>query len=121
MAQQRRTFQPEFKLRVAKMITEQGLSISQVSKDMNLSETTVRTWVTQLRADTQGTLGMGKPITPEQLRIRQLEQENRQLKQDNELLKNPPPGAPRSCRRTNSSRPRLAAYPRGEAVCFLVA
>ena len=69
------------------MITEQGLSISQVSKDMDLSETAVSNWVTQLRADTQGTPGMGKPITPEQLRIRQLEQENRQLKQANELLK----------------------------------
>ena len=87
MAQQRRSFQPEFKLRVAKMITEQGLSISQVSKDMDLGETAVRNWVTPLRADTQGTPGIGKPITPEQFRIRQLEQENRQLKQDNELLK----------------------------------
>ncbi len=87
MAQQRRSFQPEFKLRVAKMIMEQGLSISQVSKDMDLGETAVRNWVTQLRADTQGTPGIGKPITPEQLRIRQLEQENRQLQQDHELLK----------------------------------
>ena len=50
MAQQRRSVQPEFKLRVAKMITEQGLSISQVSKDMDLGETAVRNWVTQLRA-----------------------------------------------------------------------
>lgn len=69
------------------MITEQGLSISQVSKDMDLGETAVSNGVTQFRADTQGMPGIGKPITPEQLRIRQLEQENRQLKQDNELLK----------------------------------
>jgi len=30
---------------------------------------------------------VGKPLTPEQQRIRQLETENRQLKSDNDLLK----------------------------------
>ena len=32
-------------------------------------------------------LGIGKPLTAEQQRIRQLEAENRQLRQDNDLLK----------------------------------
>jgi transposase len=32
-------------------------------------------------------VGIGKPLTAEQQRIRQLEQENRRLKSDNELLK----------------------------------
>ncbi len=54
---------------------------------MDLSETAVRNWVTPLRADTQGTPGMGKPMTPEPLRIRQLAQENRPLQQDHERLK----------------------------------
>jgi transposase len=34
-----------------------------------------------------GQPGIGKPLTPDQQRIRQLEQENRQLRADNELLK----------------------------------
>ena len=86
MFQSRRDFKPEFKLQVARMVTDQGLSVRQVCQDMNLTETTVRKWVKQLNAEAQGQPGIGKPITPKQQRIRQLEQENRQLKPGNELL-----------------------------------
>jgi transposase len=34
-----------------------------------------------------GQAGIGKPLTAEQQRIRQLEQENRQLNTDNDILK----------------------------------
>ena len=87
MSQSRRDFKPEFKLQVARMVTDQGSTVRQVCKDMNLTETTVRKWVKQLNAEAQGEPGIGKPITQEEQRIRQLQQENRQLKQDNELLK----------------------------------
>ena len=87
MSRKRRDFEPAFKLEVARMVADQGLSVSQVCKDMDLAESVVRRWVKQLNAELQGRTGVGKPLTPEQLRIRQLEQENRQLKQDNELLK----------------------------------
>lgn len=87
MSRTRRDFKPKFKLQVARMVLDQGLSVSQVCKDMDLTESSVRQWVKQLRAEVQGLPGTGKPLTPEQQRIRQLEQENRQLKLDNELLK----------------------------------
>jgi transposase len=54
---------------------------------MDLGETAVRRWVQQYEAELSGQPGIGKPLTSEQQRIRQLEVENRQLKQDNELLK----------------------------------
>ena len=87
MSRTRRGFKPEFKLQVARMVLDQGLSVSQVCKDMDLTESSVRQWVKQLKSEVQGLPGIGKPLTPEQQRIRQLEQENRQLKLDNELLK----------------------------------
>jgi len=34
-----------------------------------------------------GSKGIGRPLTPEQQRIRQLEQENRRLKEDNLIPK----------------------------------
>jgi transposase len=40
-----------------------------------------------LDAEQSGRSGVGKPLTTEQQRIRQLEIENRQLRQDNDLLK----------------------------------
>lgn len=85
--QPRRTFDAAFKLQVVKMVREQGLSVGQVCKDLNLVDSAVRRWLTQFDTETAGRAGIGKPLTAEQQRIRQLEAENRQLKSDNELLK----------------------------------
>jgi transposase len=87
MNQTRRTFDASFKLQVVQMIRNQGIGVSQVCRDMNLGETAVRRWVAQFDADQLGQNGIGKPLTAEQQRIRQLEGENRQLRMDNDLLK----------------------------------
>ena len=84
---ERRVFDTTFKLEVVKLIKEQGVSISQVCTDMSIGETAVRRWVKQVEAEQLGNSGIGKPLTVEQHRIRQLELENRQLKSDNDLLK----------------------------------
>ncbi|NOT67493.1 MAG: hypothetical protein HOP04_04005 [Methylophilaceae bacterium] len=64
-----------------------GVGIAQVVKDMKIGRTAVSHWVAQYRAEQLGKPGIGKPLTAELQRIRQLETENRQLKSDNELLK----------------------------------
>ena len=87
MDQKRRTFDASFKLQIVQMIRDQGLSVMQVCRDMNLGETAVRRWVAQFGTEQTGQAGIGKPLTAEQQRIRQLEAENRQLRQDNDLLK----------------------------------
>ena len=69
------------------MVKTQGLSISQVCKDMKLGESAVRRWVSQFEAEQQGQSGAGKGLPAEHQRIRQLETENRQLRGDVEILK----------------------------------
>lgn len=54
---------------------------------MDLTPSAVRRWVQQYDAERAGRPGVGRPITAEQQRIRELEAENRQLKSDNALLK----------------------------------
>ena len=83
----RRSFDANFKLQVVQMIKAQGLSVGQVSKDMGLVESVVRRWISQFEAEQAGLPGIGKPITAEHQRIRQLELENRQLPGDVEILK----------------------------------
>lgn len=83
----RRTFDPAFKLQVVLMIKEQGLSVSQVCRDLQLVNSAVRRWVAQYEAERNGNSGIGLPLTPEQQRIRQLERENLRLKEDVALLK----------------------------------
>lgn len=87
MARQRKTFDPSLKLEVVRMIKEQGLSVQNVSETMSIGPTAIRRWLTQYGAEQNGQPGIGKPLTAEQQRIRQLEQENRQLKGDVEILK----------------------------------
>jgi len=87
MIKKRKTFDDSYKLEIVKMIKDQGLTVPQVSKDQDIGETAVRRWVQQYEAEQLGQAGIGKPLTAEQQRIRQLEQENRQLKMDNDILK----------------------------------
>ena len=87
MKTKRRTFDASFKLQVVRMIAEQGLSVGQVCKDMNLGETAVRRWLLQVDAELNGHAGIGKPLTPDQIHIRELEAQNRQLRMDVDILK----------------------------------
>ena len=83
----RRDFDASFKLQVVQMVRVQGLSVLDVCRDMNLGETALRRWLAQFDAEELGHPGLGKPLTAEQQRIRQLEAENKQLRGDVEILK----------------------------------
>jgi len=87
MTRQRRKFDTSLKLEVVRMIKEQGLSVQHVSESMSIGPSAVRRRVKQYEDEQAGQPGIGKPLTPEQQRIRQLEQENRQLRGDVEILK----------------------------------
>ena len=86
MTRIRRNFDAAFKLQVAQMIREQGLSVGQVCRDLDLIDSAVR-WLAQYDAEQSGQVGIGKPLTPEQQRIRELERENLRLREDVSLLK----------------------------------
>ena len=83
----RRSFDAEFKLQIIKMIREDGLSVTRVCREQGLVDSAVRRWLAQYDAEQAGGAGIGKPLTPEQQRIRQLEAENRELRLDNDFLK----------------------------------
>ena len=87
MTKRHKHYEAAFKLEVARMVADQGMSVAQVVTDMNIGRTAVSRWVEQYRAEQQGKPGIGKPLTVELQRIRQLETENRQLRSDNDLLK----------------------------------
>lgn len=83
----RRSFDAEFKLQIIRMIREDGLSVTRVCREQGLVDSAVRRWLAQYDAEQAGGAGIGKPLTPEQQRIRQLEAENRELRLDNDFLK----------------------------------
>lgn len=83
----RRVFTAEFELEAVRMVKDRGFSVPEVCALVGIGETALRRWLVQYEADLLGKRGPGKPITPEQQRIRELEIELRQAKLDDELLK----------------------------------
>jgi transposase len=83
----RRNFDTAFKLQVVQMVRDQGLSVGQVCRDLDLVDSAVRRWLDQYEAVQAGQPGLGKPLTPEQQRIRELERENQRLREDVSILK----------------------------------
>ncbi len=79
MAKQRRTFTREFKVQAVKLITEQGRSIAEVARDLDLSESLLRGWK-QVLADE------GDRAFPGQGNLPALEQELRRLRAENKRL-----------------------------------
>lgn len=87
MKRTRRAFDTDFKLQVAKMVLDQGLSVPEVSRSTTVGRSVVQRWVSQLEAERKGEPGAGVPLSVELQRIRQLEEENRRLRSDNDVLK----------------------------------
>lgn len=87
MTRKRRTFEPSLKPEVVRMFNEQGLSVQHVSESMDIGPSAIRRWLEQYSAEQNGQSGIGKPLKAEQQRIRQLELENQQLRQDVTILK----------------------------------
>lgn len=87
MNQKRRRFDSAFKLVVVRMVRDQGLGVQAVCNTMNVGVTALRRWIAQVDAEHAGGRGIGLALTADQQRIRQLEHENRQLRQDNDILK----------------------------------
>lgn len=77
MTTQRKEYDQAFKLEIARMVVDQDIAIAQIVKNMRVGRTAVCRWVAQYKAELLGQAGIGKPLTAEQQKIRQLEQENR--------------------------------------------
>lgn len=83
----RPTYSPEFRLEVAQEVVDQGRSIRDVADSLGLGKSTVDKWSRQLKQERGGKLSSAMPLTPDQLRIRELERKIKLLEGDNEILK----------------------------------
>ena len=49
MARPRRKFTPEFKVEAVKLVTEQGYSVAEAARSLDISETLLRSWKAALQ------------------------------------------------------------------------
>ena len=84
----RRQFSPEFKRESASLVLDQGYSISQACKAVDVGSTAMRRWVAQLEQERQGITPSGsKALTPEQQKIQELEAKIKRIEREKDILK----------------------------------
>ena len=83
----RPTYSPEFRLEVAQEVIDKARSVRDVSESLGLGKSSVDKWVRQLKQERNGQLSRATPLTPEQLKIRELERKIKLLEGDNDILK----------------------------------
>jgi len=83
----RRIFSPEFKLEAAQLVVDQGYSVIEAAKAMNVSKSAMDKWVRQLKQERQGITPKASPLTPEQIEIRELKKRIAELEEHNEIIK----------------------------------
>lgn len=82
----RRRFTDEFKAQVVKKVLSSGKTAGQVARDLDLTETAVRNWVRQAEVD-RGKGPPGALTSAEKEELARLRKENRELREDREILK----------------------------------
>lgn len=82
---ERRSFTDEFKAGAVRLVLEEGKTVAQVARDLDLTESAFAKWVKQARADrTKGKTGL---TTVEREELARLRKENRELRMERDLLK----------------------------------
>tara|TARA_B100002049_G_scaffold230515_1_gene207428 strand:+ start:115 stop:423 length:309 start_codon:yes stop_codon:yes gene_type:complete len=87
MKRQRRSFSPEFKHDSASLVVDQGYSMTEAGRAVDVHENTLRKWVRQLEAERGGSTPKSKALTPEQQRIQELEARVNRLEREKAILK----------------------------------
>jgi len=82
----RRSFTDDFKAGAVRLVLEEGRSIPQVAKSLDLTESSLRGWVERARAD-QGKGRPGVLTTAEREELTRLRKENRRLQMERDILK----------------------------------
>jgi len=81
----RRSFTEEYKASAVRLVLDEGQTVAAAARDLGLTESSLRNWVEQARADrTQGKTGL---TTAEREELAHLRKENRILLEEREILK----------------------------------
>ena len=85
MPEHRRRFSPQFKAEAVQMVIETGKPIAAVAGDLGIHDGTLGNWVNAWRREHPEP---DEPLSPvERARVKELEEENRRLRMENEFLK----------------------------------
>jgi transposase-like protein len=85
MTERRRKFSPQFRAEAVQMVIETGKPIAEVARDLGIHDGTLGNWVNAWRREHPEPDQALSPV--ERARVKELEDENRRLRMENEFLK----------------------------------
>lgn len=80
-------YDKEFKVHAVQLALESGKAVSQVARELGVSQKTLYGWVAKYKEDPSTPFVGSGNLKPEAKAVRDLERENRELRQENEILK----------------------------------
>lgn len=87
MTQKRKNYTAEFKREAVRLVTEQGYSMSQAARNLDININMLRRWKHQINEQGQNAFpGKGR-LLPEQEELYRLREENKRLRMEREILK----------------------------------
>jgi transposase len=88
MTQKRKNYTAEFKQEAVRLVTEQGYSMSQAARNLDININMLRRWKHQMNEQGQEAFpGKGR-LLPEQEELYRLREENKRLRMERDILKN---------------------------------
>ena len=88
MTQKRKNYTAEFKREAVRLVTEQGYSMSQAARNLDVNINMLRRWKKQINEQGQDAFpGKGR-LLPEQEELYRLREENKRLRMERDILKN---------------------------------
>ena len=85
MVERRRKFSPQFRAEAVQMVLETGKPIAQVARDLGVNDGTLGNWVKAWRDENPEPTPELSPV--ERARVKEMEEEIRRLRMENEFLK----------------------------------
>ena len=83
----KKRFTPEYKEEIIKLVTERKKKISEVARDIGVTPTSIRRWITQYSEYGKDAFPGKGNLRAEDDKIRKLMRDNIDLKEENEILK----------------------------------
>lgn len=80
-------YDSDFKLNTVKLVLEEGKVATQVARDLGMSEKTLYGWIARYKNDPKHPFVGSGNLKPDAQATRDLERENRELKEELEILK----------------------------------
>jgi len=80
-------YDKEFKLHAVQLVSESGKPASQVARELGVSQKTLYGWISKYREDSSAAFVGSGNLRPEAKALRDLERENRDLREENAILK----------------------------------